>query len=34
MENKICGWVKQNDLEYVDYHNNEWEKQFRMIMHF
>lgn len=26
MENKICGWVKQNDLEYVDYHNNEWGK--------
>ena len=26
MEHKICGWVKQNDPLYVDYHNNEWGK--------
>ena len=26
MENKICGWVKLNDLQYLDYHNNEWGK--------
>ena len=26
MEHKICGWVKQNDTQYVDYHNNEWGK--------
>lgn len=26
MEHKICGWVKQNDSQYVDYHNNEWGK--------
>lgn len=24
MEHKICGWVKQSDTQYVDYHNNEW----------
>ena len=24
MEYKICGWVKQNDPQYVNYHNNEW----------
>ena len=26
MEHKICGWVKLNDLQYLDYHNNEWGK--------
>lgn len=26
MEHKICGWVKQNDPQYVNYHNNEWGK--------
>ena len=26
MEHKICGWVKQNDPQYLDYHNNEWGK--------
>ena len=26
MEHKICGWVKQSDAKYVDYHNNEWGK--------
>ena len=26
MEHKICGWVKQSDSQYVDYHNNEWGK--------
>ena len=26
MEHKICGWVKQNDSQYVDYHNKEWGK--------
>ena len=26
MEHRICGWVKQNDSQYVDYHNNEWGK--------
>lgn len=26
MEHKICGWVKQNDPQYFDYHNNEWGK--------
>lgn len=26
MERKICSWVKQNDEQYMDYHNNEWGK--------
>ena len=26
MEHKICRWVKQNDSQYVDYHNKEWGK--------
>ena len=26
MEHKICGWVKQYDSQYVDYHNKEWGK--------
>ena len=26
MEHRICGWVKQNDSQYVDYHNKEWGK--------
>jgi DNA-3-methyladenine glycosylase I len=26
VEHKICGWVKLNDLQYLDYHNNEWGK--------
>lgn len=26
MEHKICSWVKQNNPQYLDYHNNEWGK--------
>ena len=26
MNKKICGWVKESDTLYVDYHNNEWGK--------
>ena len=26
MNKKICSWVKENDPQYVDYHNNEWGK--------
>ena len=26
MNKKICTWVKQNDPQYVNYHNNEWGK--------